>query len=209
MYTFFCLCGTIAIVGEIMKLYHVSKVPNIEVLQPKKSTHGVPYVYATSNLELALLFGSLKSYGDFDGSYGTIKGKPYFYEAYPNALKRRFENEECYIYEVDSKTFKRGKTSFKSEVVSEDPVRVLSCKRVDDLYSLLLSLIDEGKIEYKAYRKDDLEYVEMINKHIKDRLISFSGILQNKESMTYKFCKEKFPSLINELESSNEQNKEQ
>ena len=49
----------------------------------------------------------------------------------------------------------------------------------------------------------------MINKHIKDRLTSFSGILQNKESMTYKFCKEKFPSLINELESSNEQNKEQ
>ena len=190
-----------------MKLYHVSKVPNIEVLQPKKSTHGVPYVYATSNLELALLFGSSKSYGDFDGSYGTIKGKPYFYEAYPNALKRRFKNEVCYIYEVDPTTFKRGKTSFGTEVVSEEPVKVLNCQKVDDLYTLLLSLIDEGKIEYKAYRKDDLEYVEMINAHIKNRLVNFK-ILQNKDSMTYKFCKEKFPSLVYELESSNEQNKE-
>ena len=191
-----------------MKFYHVSKVPNIEVLQPKKSTHGIPYIYATSNLELALLFGSSKSYGDFDGCYGTINGKPYFYEAYPNALKRRFENEECYIYEVDSKTFKRGKTSFKSEVVSEEPVRVLSCKRVDDLYSLLLSLINEGKISYEPYNENCAEYVEMINVHIKNRLVNF-GILQNKDSMTYKFCKEKFPSLINELESSNEPNKEQ
>ena len=191
-----------------MKLYHVSKVPNIQVLQPQKSTHGIPYVYATSNLELALLFGSSKSFGDFDGVYGTKNGKPFFYEAYPNALKRRFENEECYIYEVDSKTFKRGKTSFKSEVVSEEPVKVLSCEKVDDLYSLLLSLINEGKISYEPYNENCAEYVEMINEHIKDRLISF-GILQNKDSMTYKFCKEKFPSLVNELESSNEQNKEQ
>ena len=191
-----------------MKLYHVSKVPNIEVLQPKKSTHGIPYVYATSNLELALLFGSSKSYGDFDGSYGTKNGKPYFYEAYPNALKRRFENEVCYIYEVDPTTFETGKTSFKAEVVSSEPVKVLNCKKVDDLYSLLLSLIEGGKIDYKSYRKDDLEYVEMINAHIKDRLVNFK-ILQNKDSMTYKFCKEKFSSLVNELESSNEQNKEQ
>ena len=192
-----------------MKLYHVSKVPNIQVLQPKKSTHGIPYVYATSNLELALLFGSSKSYGDFDGSYGAINGKPYFYEAYPNALKRRFENEVCYIYEVDPSTFEKGKTSFKAEVVSEKPVKVLSCTKVDDLYSRLLSLIDDGKIEYRSYRKDDLEYVEMINEHIKDRLISFCGILQNKESSLYKFCKEKFPSIVNELECKNEPKKEQ
>ena len=191
-----------------MKLYHVSKVPNIEVLQPKKSTHGVPYVYATSNLEFALLFGSSKSYGDFDGVYGTKNGKPFFYEAYPNALKRRFENEECYIYEVDPSTFEKGKTSFGTEVVSEKPVKVLSCSIVDDLYSKLLSLIEGGKIDYKSYRKDDLEYVEMINVHIKNRLVNF-GILQNKDSMTYKFCKEKFSSLINELENCNEQNKEQ
>ena len=190
-----------------MKLYHVSKVPNIEVLQPKKSTHGIPYVYATSNLELGLLFGSSKSYGDFDGSYGTKNGKPYFYEAYPNALKRRFENEVCYIYEVDPTTFETGKTSFKAEVVSLEPVKVLNCKKVDDLYSYLHLLIADGKLEYKPY-SESVEYVEMINEHIKDRLISFN-ILKNQESQIYKFCKEKFSSLINELESSNEQNKEQ
>ena len=193
---------------EMKKLYHISNVPNIEVLQPKKSTHGVPYVYATSNLELGLLFGSSKSYGDFDGCYGTKNGKTYFYEAYPDSLRRRFENEVCYIYEVDPKSFESGKTSFGAEVLSEEPVKVLNCKKIEDLYSLLLLLIDEGKLEYKPYDGNCAEYVEMISSHIKDRLISF-GILQRKNSVLYKFCKEKFPNIVNELEGGDEQEKGQ
>jgi len=189
-----------------MKLYHISNVPNIEILQPKKSTHGIPYVYATSNLELGLLFGSSKSYGDFDGSYGIINGKPYFYEAYPNALKRRFENEICYIYEVAPDTFEKGKTSFRAEVVSSQPVKVLSCKKIDNLYLHLMSLIEKEKIIYKPY-SESFEYAEMINKHIKDRLTSFN-ILKNKDSEVYKFCKEKFPKILKELESSGETIKE-
>lgn len=97
-----------------MKLYHISSVKGLKILQPKLSTHAVPYVYATSNLELGLLFGSSKSMGDFDGVYGTKNGKPFFYEAYPNALNRRFENEVCYIYEVDSSTFRKRKNFFRS-----------------------------------------------------------------------------------------------
>lgn len=190
-----------------MKLYHISNVPGIKILEPHKSTHGTPYVYATENLELALLFGSTKSYGDFDGCYGTKNGKPYFYEAYPGAFQRRFEGESCYIYEVDPANFQSGKTSFRAEVVSEKPARVLNCTKVDDLYSLLLSLIDEGKIEYEPYREDCKEYFEMINEHIKSRITSFN-LLENKESRIYKFCKEKFQSILNEIESDNEIKKE-
>ena len=69
-------------------------------------------------------------------------------------------------------------------------------------------MIGEGKIEYQAYREDDIEYVHMINEHIKDRIISF-GILENKESELYKFCEKKFPEIIDELESNKESNKEQ
>lgn len=190
-----------------MKLYHISHIPDIKILQPRKSTHGVPYVYATSYLELGLLFGSSKSHGDFDGLYGIKNGKPFFYEAYPNALKRAFENEVCYIYEVDPTTFEEGKTSFRAEVVSEKPVKVLGCLKIDDLYSHLLSLINEGKIEYEQYKEDSVEYVEMMKGHIKDRLVRF-GILENKESDLYKFCNEKFSNIINELESEKSLSKE-
>ena len=44
-----------------MKLYHVSKVPNLKVLEPRISTHGKEYVYATTNLEFALFFGGKES----------------------------------------------------------------------------------------------------------------------------------------------------
>ena len=71
----------------MQKLYHVSDVPNLKILEPRVSTHGQPFVYATPYLEFALFFGSKKSKGDFDGMYGINKqGKPYFYEAYKNAF---------------------------------------------------------------------------------------------------------------------------
>ena len=50
------------------KLYHVSPVPNLTLLESKVSTHGKSYVYATKNLTVALLFGSNKSMGDLDGA---------------------------------------------------------------------------------------------------------------------------------------------
>ena len=80
------------------KLYHVSHVADLKVLEPRVSTHGKRYVYATKNLVVALLFGSHKSMGDLDGTYGGgSKGiTPYFYEAFPGAFKRRFEETSCY-----------------------------------------------------------------------------------------------------------------
>ena len=183
-----------------MKLYHISNTPKIKVLTPRKSTHGVPYVYATANLELGLLFGSTKSMGDFDGVYGVRNGKPYFLEAYPNALKRRFENETCYIYEVDPTTFKEGETEFDAELVSKENVKVLNCEKVGDLYGKLKSLIDSGSITYVPYMENDSKYVEMINAHIKDRLVRY-GILDKPKSKVYKFCQKHFPAVIDELEN--------
>lgn len=188
----------------IKKLYHVSNTPNLKILEPRISTHGKAYVYATPYLELALLFGSKKSYGDFDGIYGINKqGKPYFYEAYLGAFKRRFEDETCYIYELKSDTFKAGETSFNAEVVSEQPVEILNCTEVKDLYKYLIKVIGEGNIEFKEYSVDE-NYQKMIKNHIKNRLLLFN-ILKKKDSEIYRFCKQKFPDLVDNLEMSSEQ----
>ena len=186
-----------------MKLYHISSVKGLKILQPKLSTHAVPYVYATSNLELGLFFGSSKSMGDFDGIYGTNNGKPFFYEAYPNAFKRRFENQTCYIYQVDPTTFLYGKTSFKAEVVSEKPVKVINCTKVENLYNKLMSLVEENKIELKMYDENP-KYISMINEHIKDRILRY-GIMQRKNSTAYRFCQDKFPHILKELENGKQQ----
>ena len=180
------------------RLFHVSHTGDIKVLKPKISTHGKAYVYATKNLELALLFGSSKSYGDFDGMYGTINNKPYFYEAYQGALKRRFKGESCYIYEVDPTDFIEGETSFKSEVVSEKPVKVLSCTKIDDLYDYLLKLIDEGKIEFKQYSLD-VDYQKEIKERIKNRIELFET-WKDKESIGYKFCLQYHSGILKQVE---------
>ncbi len=188
------------------KLYHVSVEPNIKVLEPRVSSHGKPYVYATQHLAFALLFGTKKSNGNFDGMYGIKGGKPFFYEAYKDALKRRFEGQTCYIYEVDVTTFKEGQTSFKGEVVSEQPVKVIKCTEIKDLYQYLQELIKEGRLDFKPYSLDE-DYQKAINEHIKNRLIKFH-IFEKKDKPIYQFCKQKFPQLVNELENSINNNKQ-
>ena len=183
------------------KLYHVSHVADLKVLEPRVSTHGKSYVYATKSLVIALLFGSEKSMGDLDGTYGGGSGgrKPYFYEAFPGAFKRRFEETSCYIYEVDPTDFEEGKTSYSAEVVSEKAVRVLKCTKVDDLEKKLLELANNNELDLQFYDEDNEQYVEMIENHLKDRIVRF-GILEDKEKYRYKFCTWYYPHIIDELE---------
>lgn len=184
-----------------MKLYHVSTIPDLKILEPHVSTHGKAYVYATSNLYFSLFFGGKESCGDFDGIYGLRldKNRPYFYEAYEGALERRFDGAVCYIYEVDPSTFMSGKTSFKGEVVSEKPVKILNCKKVENLYDFLLKLNKEGKIELHFF-EDTEEYRKMIDDHVTDRIVRF-GILNFKDSDLYKFCENHFPLIVRRLEA--------
>lgn len=185
------------------KLYHVSHIADLKVLEPKVSTHGKSYVYATKNLVVSLLFGSFKSMGDLDGMYGGgSEGRiPYFYEAFPGSFKRRFEETSCYIYEVDPTDFEEGKTSYSAEVVSEKPVKILKCTKVDDLYKTLLELAKNGKLDLKFYEKENPEYVKMMDNHLKDRIVRF-GILNDKEKYQYKFCTYYYPHILKELEQT-------
>jgi len=147
------------------KLYHVSHVADLQVLEPRVSTHDKAYVYATRELAVALLFGSYKAMGDLDGAYGGgCNGrKPYFYEGFIGAFKRRFEDTSCYIYEVDSTDFEEGKTSYAAELVSEKPVKVLKCTKIENLYQTLLDLSEQGKLDLRFYQEDNPKYIEVLN----------------------------------------------
>lgn len=184
--------------GSMEKLYHVSNIPNLKILEPHVSSHGKPYVYATKNLAVALLFGSSKSHGDFDGMYGGgYNEKPYFYEGFEGAFEERFKGESCYIYEVDPTTFRDGITSYPAEVVSEVAVKVLDCRKVDDLYENLQNLIRNGELDFKAY-SNDKDYQKMMREHIKSRIELFE-IDKNTHTTAYKFCKEKYKNILEEV----------
>lgn len=189
-----------------MKLYHVSKLPNLTMLEPRVSTHKKPYVYATPNLNFALLFGG-KSHGDLDGIYGHKDKEynvPYFYEAYQDSFKNRFKNQSCYVYQVDPTNFLEGQTSFKGELVSEKPAKILSCFKINDLYDYFAKLIEKKQFVLKTYDANNLDYVAELKAHIKDRIVRFE-ICNDKNSKNYVFCQQHFPDIIKECE--NELNK--
>ena len=186
------------------KLYHVSHVGGLSVLEPRVSTHGKSYVYATEDLTVALLFGTNKGMGDLDGKYGggCFGVKPYFYEGYIGAFKRRYENCSCYIYEVDPTNFQTGKTSYGAEVVSEKPVKILKCFKVENLYQTLLNLAKENKLDLKFYDEKDIEYIKELKNHIKERMKLFN-VIEDKKSNSYKFCELYHYEILKELEREN------
>ena len=184
---------------KITRVFHASPVPNLKVLEPRVSTHGVPYVYGTEMFALTLLFGTSKSFRDLDGVYGiridNDNGKviPTFYEAYPGAFARRFKGESCYVYEVEPDTFVRGKTGWSAEVVSEVPVKVIGCTKIDNTYETLMQLEKEGQFIFKEYNNDP---------NVKEELL-YNLYHWNKQSDAYKYFQENYPELIKEAEERN------
>ena len=182
-----------------MKLYHTSTIPNLKIIEPRISTHGKSYVYATSSLEFSLFFGGKEMAGGFDGIYGIKDNIPFFYEAYKGALKRIFDNAVCYIYEVDPSTFVAGKTTFSGELVSESPVKILNCKKVNNVYNYIQELNSQSKIKLH-YFCDTEEYNKMIDEYISNMIIEL-GILDKKETGIYGFCERHFPHIMERLQA--------
>ena len=182
-------------------LYHVSPVGGLKELVPHASSHGVPYVYATEDPVLSLLWGSSKSHRDLDGSYGTVvKGDrriPIFSEAFKNSFRERFDGESCYIYTVPADTFSH-KTSFKSELVSEVPVKVISCTKVDDLYERFKEEIKKGNFILEEYDESNKELVDRMKRHILITLL-LDRALDDPTSKSYNFVRQKFPDLVAKL----------
>lgn len=178
------------------KIYHTSKVKGLTLLEPRISTHGKAYVYGTKHVNLSLLFGGCGC-GDFDGMYG-FNDIPYFYEAYPHAFYERFANQTGYVYELDPTDFLEGKTGFSAEVVSEKPVKVLSCFEIKDLYEYFMDLIAKGELDFQPYSYEE-EYQNKIKEHIRDRLVRFEVY---KGRNLLELCRKRFPELTKEYEEN-------
>ena len=69
------------------------------------------------------------------------------------------------------------------------------------MHKTLLNLAKNGELELKFYDKEDIAYVQMIEEHLKDRIVRF-GILEDKEKYAYKFCAYYYPHILEELEGT-------
>lgn len=152
-------------------LYHVSERAGLTVLRPHVSSHGRAYVYAVDNLVTGLLFGA--RHDDFDLYLSTDgAGVPVVRECWPGAFREIYRGKRCSVYEVDEAGFRRGVTSWDSELVREGEVAVARETAVDDLYQRLLEEERRGALRVLRYEHSD-EYRRVIAGHVIDRLIRF------------------------------------
>lgn len=126
-------------------VYHASKTSGLTRLEPRSSTHKVPWVYATKSIASSAMF--LGDNFDFICQTGIHKGQPYIWERFEGAFDRGYKGESGSIYYLKSDSFKEGLTSFSAEVVSGILVKVEREKIVEDVKTYLLNLYGEGKLQ--------------------------------------------------------------
>ena len=158
-------------------LYHVSPKTGLKTIQPHISAHKKAYVYAIENMVTGMLFGT--KHDDFDFMIDTDENDiPIICECYPNALKNIFQGKSCSVYEVDDKGFQRGRTSWESELVSENEVEVRREIVIENLYEQLLKEEQNGKLKIFRYEFND-DYRKKVASHIIDRLFRFEIDMNN------------------------------
>lgn len=125
-------------------VYHSSKVRGLKVLEPRPSTHKIPWVYATKDIASAAMF--LGDNFDFICQTGFSKNKPYIWERFKGAFDLGYKNKKGSIYYLKPDSFKENMTSFSGEIVSEVPVKVEKEEKIDDVKEYLLNLEKQGKL---------------------------------------------------------------
>lgn len=101
-------------------VYHGSKISGLKEIEPRKSTHGKEWVYATKSKCIATIF--LKNYGS-DFTYvlsgkGTKENPAIIVERKPRMFEKMFSNGGS-IYTLSGEDFIEGQTSWSAEVVTE------------------------------------------------------------------------------------------
>ena len=126
-------------------VYHSSKVSGLKILEPRPSTHKIPWVYATKDIATTAMY--LGDNFDFICQTGFSKGKPYIWERFKGAFDLGYKDKKGSIYYLKPDTFKEGLTSYTPEIVSEVPVKVEKEIPINDVQEYLLNLEKEGKLK--------------------------------------------------------------
>ncbi len=163
------------------KIYHVSKIPGLSIIEPHICAHDKAYVYASYHLETALLFGgALWTDWDFIYKRNYDTGELTFSETYPNVFQKTFKGRKCSIYELEDSGFLEGQTNMWDEIVSQNPTKVILEIKVDDLANEIRRLEKNNKIKIELYSETE-EYKEKIKNHIKN-LQKYSDIRNQRNS---------------------------
>lgn len=175
-------------------LYHTSTVTGLLQLEPRVSSHGIPYVYAIENKVTSMLFGAKKD--DFDFLMDEEEGIPILMECYMGAFDHVYSEKSCSVYELSHESFQKGRTNWSVEWVSEQPVKILREFRILDLKEELLQQVERGALILHCFQ-NTLPYKAKISDHIIDRMIRFNKFERIHEDTRFA---QYFPNLIKQYQ---------
>ena len=116
-------------------VYHASTVTGLQRLEPRRSTHGILWVYAMREAAHAVAF--LGHIDDLHIAKTTHNGKLVLTERHPDALGL-YLGLTGSLYSLSDATFESGHTDWECEVVSAVAVSVLHEELIPDAFEALL-----------------------------------------------------------------------
>ena len=155
-------------------LYHASQTPNIAVLEPRVSNHGVPLVYLSRKRENVLVYlsNAIEKYCRETGfAYDGVwrKWGPYGFdrdgilrleEYYPNATVETYRGVSGYIYSAEAVAAPGADTGIPDAFTSALPVPVTACEFVPDAYEAILAAERAGLLRIVRYENAPLRLKE-------------------------------------------------
>lgn len=152
-----------------MKLYRGTKEAGLKVMKPRMVNHSIPYVYATSDKNEAIMYSVKGGNLIYTNIYGyDDDGKRCLIERKANSLEKIFNVEGRY-YILDDKNFVKHKETGVGDneyvsLVNVDVIKEISIPNVLEYYK---ELEKNGKFKiYKypdrpsSYPKDDSDLIE-------------------------------------------------
>lgn len=191
------------------KLYHGSKRGGLTLLKPYLSSHKKELVYLTTSEVVACIYtvNAIESLFLSKGlsysapyspwyPYGFDKDQtPVLDEYYPNATRLTYEGKQGYIYLCERPPDLDNATEIFCARTTEMPVKVLSCRKVADVYKELLNFQKSGKLIIKPYGEISQKTIAYIESTIK-KDIEEKDLKNNADIDLAVFYREYFPHLM-------------
>lgn len=159
-------------------VYHGSKTSEIKRMEPRESTHGEKWVYATTSRELAMIMAvHMTDINAMVKGEGTKKNPIVIVERKPGVFKK-FLQQGVTVYTLDGADFKPA-TSWGGEVVSDQPQEVLKEEYIENVFSELEKAKEQGVLEMCPY-KDRKKYISADNSDLIPQILRREGKLSTK-----------------------------
>lgn len=173
--------------------YHGSKKGGLTLLKPSLSSHQKELVYLTTSEVVACIYtvNAVESLFETKGlsyplpfspwySYGFDKDKmPVLEEYYPDATKLTYKGKKGYIYTCERPAELDNITNIFCARTTQSPVKVLSCRVIEDVYEELKVYEKKGELILRSYSEvseKTKNYIEgTIKKEIEEKDLKNNG----------------------------------